>query len=183
VRTSFAALLLVGVCCAVIACAGAYSSSDETKAREAIDTLLERVSARDFEGAAELFNYPSTYTPAELQKDRSGVARGLELLVEEFGLPTDPKPIAGVVVNLQAAVGGGTLPYWQSKPNLGRDVTFIYAVTFAREGSGFVPCYFYRKGDRLEIQSVGFALPAGRPDAASRIGAVMRRMMGLMNEG
>lgn len=176
------AALLVGVVCSVsLACSAGAPAADAQAARAAANTLIQRITSGDFEGAATLFHYPESYSAAELQKDRTEVAQGLALLVEEFGVPNDPRPADGIVVNLQAAVGGGTLPYWQSKRNLGRDVTLILEVKFEKEGHGFVPCYFYRSEDGLKIQAAGFALPVSRPDAAARIGSVMRRMVATVN--
>lgn len=168
----------LALCSLLVAC---VFNTDEAAHRaeyaEAGQEAIQLLRSNQFQAVANRMHYPPTYTPKELEKDRTDVSRALAFLASEFGRFESAERATGVFTFYNLEVRSGEANYWEKQQNNGQDGFLRYRVNYERLGPGFLKVSFYDRNDVFELRSVSFELDASQPGAKYRIVEVGRRMM------
>jgi hypothetical protein len=141
--------------------------------------LLDRIMAREFHAAADMFHYPKTQSRTERDADRTSIALWLKGLCTELGelktadtlgqsAPTDRL--------LVLSVAGGDVAYW-SKRGTVTTVVYSFRTSFDREPDTRVSIHLMKTDDRWEVRSFNFGIPATRTNAKEFIGILARKLV------
>ncbi|TYP00007.1 hypothetical protein EDC39_101167 [Geothermobacter ehrlichii] len=116
------------------------------------------LKAGRFEQLARLYHLPAGYPPERIRRERREITAGLERLTEVFGAPDGCAEVEGEAAMQLFELEGLDAGYWRDRPRSNR---VACRTTFDRMGSGRVVFRIVVYDRRLQLRSVGFALPGG----------------------
>lgn len=105
--------------------------------------------------------------------DRRGVMRLLEIMIEDYGQPTQMIAAREVPATLFSLAAAGDVRFLHRHP---ASVRYSYRTRFERRGAGFVFIEFFEISGKSYMRSISFALAADRPDARHLVAATAKRM-------
>ncbi len=152
------------------------SDSPVDRAKQSIAMLR----AHNFQGVADNFYEPPTYSPERAATDRASVAKHLAELIAEVGdfdaeLVEQPQ---GLTTYYEFGLTGGDRPY--SPSDVGGDDSQIVAfrAQFAKFGKVQLELAYVHLHGRWEVLSLKFMIPTTEPDAMSRLAALFAKTVG-----
>ena len=141
-----------------------------------VESLARALESGRFADAALLFHYPESFTASELARDRAVVGTSLRVLLEELGTLRIGGSVVDTPLLALVGVGGGSVVYWQAKPDLGRTQTAIHRVVFSKAGEGWLVVHVFRDLRTSGVQSVLFGFPAQAAGSRSLVATLRKRL-------
>ena len=151
-----------------------YSQADDEKiVSELSNKLISFIRNRDFEGASELFHYPSILTPDEASKEKAKLVQKLKTVNEEFWGLVRFRSGKTSQTFIGVGVSGAEITYWRESNIKFRRM--IFPVEYKKEGPGFLKIGFCDIDKKIKIQGVEFALPKSAK-AKNRISEINKKI-------
>ncbi|HEX3048191.1 MAG TPA: hypothetical protein VHY08_25790 [Bacillota bacterium] len=176
-KKRFLLCALIMVCLAVVPIAAA----SPTQSEEAVVTsFITQTRAKQFEGAASMFHYPTNFTHAEQSTDQTKVAQALKYLDSMFGEMLELQKVASLAKTCHRFMGvrvmGGDLPYWDLHPGSSQ---LIFKVKYAKESRGWLIVEVCNLEGQNEIRSVEYSLEVEGDKPHERIEAIWKGLANL----
>ena len=133
-------------------------------------SIIALVKRGDATAVVQAFKYPSYYNYTQLSESQKYDAKGIAVLLEQFGTVTAVTPFSQAVEFFQLGVGSGPRPFWWRLPGSDSETReYIYEVQFSRVGTGLLRVMTHKTRSTESPVFVGFGIKAESPEAAARI--------------
>jgi hypothetical protein len=173
---------LAGLALALLLLAGATKPQLSPIPRN-IDSPISRkivnlLTAGEPNPVAKALTLPATYTPEQIDRERTALTANIGAMLRVFGKPRDVKAIQQGLKFYEIALFAGPAPYWW-EPNAERSHTrqYFYEANFASHGTGYIKV-ITRTGEGPEAAvALALCLPADRPASRVRMRAAYNAVL------
>lgn len=159
------------------------SSTSATPNAEMDDSIIivrkffESYNKQDYENMAELIGYPPELEGKALEDDKYRIRLSLDALYNEFGSILSYHKESNASKYLSIFIAGGDFEWLEGYHET---YTITYEVEFKQEGLGSIKFEFTQEPYGKILKKVSFGIPANRPDARTRVHALMEKIYDIM---
>jgi hypothetical protein len=166
---------------AILAClllgADVHFETQRVRDGEVSRGLVDTLAAQKLRASARAFWLPSAYSAVERNAELRQLESGLAAVLRGFGSPSAIEPTDASVQIYGVTVGSGPRPaWWEQEPGFVEARKYVYAVSFARLGRGYV-VVTTALGKAEQVVSVSFGLPSAKSGSQAEVAAVFSQLL------
>jgi hypothetical protein len=169
--------ILLVLSLAVLDCGRVPSGYDEKEYDEVARATLRDLEARRHAYLARQFCYPDS---RRREEEEAWLLRSMSTLESRFGVATDFRDYRGVPNAHFAAIGAGSLDFWNEHQ---ASIRYTVEVQFAKHGKGWIHLDLTSAcGGSPQIKTIMYALPMETPGSKAFIDGIVEDLARSVSE-